>query len=265
MADRKPRKRAIKHKVRSSRKSYWLYGLHSVLAALHNPARRGERLVATQAAVSAVGEIPGTSPTLQIIKPEALTGLLPVGAVHQGLALLVSPLTVPNLESVLPDVVDKDDRSVLILDQVTDPRNVGAILRSAAAFNTKAVIVPDRHAPSESGVMVKAASGAFELVPMIRVPNLSQALRQIATRGYWCIGLDQNGERSLTDAIVESPMALIIGGEGKGLRRLTRERCDDLARIPIASTVPSLNVSTSAAIALYEINCRLKISYNNHY
>ena len=97
MADRKPRKRAIKHKVRSSRKSYWLYGLHSVLAALHNPARRGERLVATQAAVSAVGEIPGTSPTLQIIKPEVLTELLPVGAVHQGLALLVSPLTVPNL------------------------------------------------------------------------------------------------------------------------------------------------------------------------
>lgn len=258
MINRKPRKRATKHRTESSRKSYWIYGLHAVLAALQNSTRQHDRLIATHATISIIDKIHSPKPEPETLTSENITGLLPPGVVHQGMALLTTPLQAPVLKNILPKTAQKDAQPLLVLDQVMDPRNVGAILRSAAAFNAKAIIVPDRHAPKESGVMVKAASGAFEIVPMIRVPNLSQAIKQIATSGYWCIGLDNGAERTVKNAIIESPIALILGGEGKGLRRLTRERCDDIAQIPIAAAIPSLNVSTSAAIALYEINTRFQ-------
>ncbi|MCS5583343.1 MAG: 23S rRNA (guanosine(2251)-2'-O)-methyltransferase RlmB [Pseudomonadales bacterium] len=263
MTDRKPRKPPTKHSVQAHRKSYWMYGFHCVRAALQNPIRHCERLVATRVALTGLGELPETSPTPELTESAALATFLPAGAIHQGLALRIKPLLTPELEEILPDTASDSDRPIVVLDQVTDPRNVGAILRCSAAFDTKAVVVPDRHAPSESGVMAKAASGALEFVPMIRVSNLSRALKQIAGRGYWCVGLDQNGQRPFTAAFVGNPAAIVLGGEGKGLRRLTQEQCDELLRIPITSAIPSLNVATSAAIALYELSQARKIPEKN--
>ena len=189
----------------------------------------------------------------ELTTQEELTALLPTGAIHQGLALRVKPLQNHALDELLADSKDPNHRIILVLDQVTDPRNVGAILRSATAFGAAAVIMPDRHSPKESGTMAKSASGGLDLVPIARVPNLAQALEKIGAQGFWRVGLDSNGTQLLKAAITADPIALVLGGEGKGLRRLTRDKCDVLARIPTAPVAPSLNVSTSAAIALYEL------------
>ena len=167
-----------------------MYGFHCVRAALQNPIRHCERLLATRVALTGLGELSETSPIPELTDSAALATFLPAGAIHQGLALRIKPLLTPELEEILPDTASDSDRPIVVLDQVTDPRNVGAILRCSAAFDTKAVVVPNRHAPSESGAMAKAASGALEFVPMIRVSNLSRALKQIAACGYWCVGLD---------------------------------------------------------------------------
>jgi 23S rRNA (guanosine2251-2'-O)-methyltransferase len=175
---------------------------------------------------------------------------LPEDAVHQGAALLVHPLDPPPIE----EIIAARPGPVLLLDQVTDPRNVGAILRSAAAFGAACVIVQDRHAPPESAAMARAASGALETVPLLREVNLSRALLWLQRQGFWTIGLSGDAPRTLAEALPrDRRVALVLGAEDTGLRRLQRETCDELVRLPIAPEMESLNVSAAAAVALYEI------------
>jgi 23S rRNA (guanosine2251-2'-O)-methyltransferase len=225
----------------------WLYGTHAVRAALANPARRAHRLLLTREAArqwpSPAGRL---SP--RIVERAELDRALPAGAVHQGAALQAEPLPEPALEDCLARA--GPHALFVVLDQVTDPHNVGAILRSAAAFAVDAVIVPDRNTPPVSGALAKAASGALELVPLVRVVNLARALDQLQAADAWCVGLDGAAALALDAALKPGRLALVLGSEGEGLRRLTGERCDALARLPTVGPLHSLNVSNAAAVAL---------------
>lgn len=233
----------------------WLYGSHAVLAALENDERLIRRLLLTRDAHEALSDrLPRLSAQPEIIDRMKLDSLLPPGAVHQGIAMLTDPLDDPGVES-LKEVADEDAARevVLLLDHVTDPRNVGAILRSAAAFGARAVIVTDRHAPEATGALAKAASGGLEVVPLIRVTNLARALDLLAEYGFWRVGLEMETDKSLAEAVHDiRRVALVLGAEDDGLRRLTREKCDFLAKLPMTGAVESLNVSAAAAVALYE-------------
>jgi 23S rRNA (guanosine2251-2'-O)-methyltransferase len=180
--------------------------------------------------------------------------LLPQGAVHQGWALEVEPLENADLEDLLRAVEVRQGRAtVLVLDQVTDPHNVGAILRSAAAFGASGVIVAEHGAPPSTGVLAKAASGALDFLPMVRAVNLARALERLKEAGFWCCGLDESAPAALASLDLGQRVVLVLGSEGGGLRRLLRERCDYLARLPTRPELPSLNVSNAAAVALYEL------------
>lgn len=233
----------------------WLYGSHAVLAALENDERLIRRLLLTRDAHEALSDrLPRLSAQPEIIDRMKLDSLLPPGAVHQGIAMLTDPLDDPGVES-LKEIADEDAARevVLLLDHVTDPRNVGAILRSAAAFGARAVIVTDRHAPEATGALAKAASGGLEVVPLIRVTNLARALDLLAEYGFWRVGLEMETDKSLAEAVHDiRRVALVLGAEDDGLRRLTREKCDFLAKLPMTGAVESLNVSAAAAVALYE-------------
>lgn len=237
----------------------WLYGLHAVKAALDNPRRKALRLLATDEAIAA---IVGNRNSFKEMYPqiavepatrELISQLLPPHAVHQGAALLADPLGDVALEDVLDEVDEQQNAVVLVLDQVTDPQNVGAILRSAAAFNVAAVLVPDRHSPPETAALAKAASGAIEMVPLVRVVNLARALEQLKQAGFWTAGLAGEATQTLAAANLSGKIALVLGAEGEGLRRLTREHCDILVKLPISPRMESLNVSAAAAVALYEL------------
>ena len=231
----------------------WLFGLHAVRAALANPARRCRRLVITgDEALARIDADTGAPPAERVDKG-ALAALLPAGAVHQGVALSVEPLPPTTLDD-LCDAVATDPRAVVVvLDQVTDPHNVGAVLRSAAAFGAAGVVMQDRHAPPAGGVLAKAASGALEHVPLARVANLARALGSLKAAGCWALGLDAAAPTALAEARPEGRNTLVLGAEGAGLRRLMAEGCDQLVRIPAGGAVDSLNVSNAAAVALYEL------------
>jgi 23S rRNA (guanosine2251-2'-O)-methyltransferase len=223
-----------------------LWGVHAVLAALANPARRIERVVATRNAAS---RLPSNADP-HILDPEAIDGMLPPGAVHQGLAVRAFPLEAIALEAAC---APPDGRTVIILDGVTDPQNVGAVFRSAVAFGARAVILQDRKSPPLSGVLAKAAAGAVELVPHVRVINLTRTIETLRSLGYLTVALEGETELSMADALIDKrPTALVVGAEGKGLRPGVAEACEKRARIPIAPAMESLNVSNAAAIALYE-------------
>lgn len=233
----------------------WLYGIHAVLSALENDERLIRRILLTRETREALGDrLPRLSAQPETVDRMKLDSLLPPGAVHQGIAMLTDPLDDPGVES-LKEVADEDAQRevVLLLDHVTDPRNVGAILRSAAAFGARAVIVTDRHAPEATGALAKAASGGLEVVPLIRVTNLARALDLLAEYGFWRVGLEMETDKSLAEAVSDiRRVALVLGAEDEGLRRLTREKCDFLAKLPMTGAVESLNVSAAAAVALYE-------------
>lgn len=234
-----------------------LWGRHAVEAALTNPERDAKKLWGTREAIQELlddndAELPASLP-VEYAQAADLGRLVARDAPHQGLVLDVLPL--PDL--ALDEVIDEAEGRVLVLlDQVTDPHNVGAILRSCAAFGAAALITQDRHAPPESGVLAKSASGALEVVPWVRVVNLARALEKIAEAGYWRIGLDGEGEAAFPSAVPSGPVALVLGAEGEGLRHNVALHCDAIARLPIASTIESLNVSNAAAIALYAVATR---------
>lgn len=240
----------------------WIYGRHAALAAAANPARRVLRMLAeaeSAALLTAAAARSGVPrPAIEIVDRPVLAAVLPDGAVHQGLAVAVTPLPDTALEDLLTQRPPADEALVVVLDQATDPRNVGAVLRSAAAFAAAAVVVQDRHAPAESGALAKAASGALETVPMVRVVNIARALRALTEAGFFCLGLDSTAGQSITAQALPKRIALVIGAEGAGLRRLTRECCESLARIPIAPAVESLNVSVAAAIALFAVRSAVR-------
>lgn len=252
------RKAARKRGGNLGKKStYWLYGLHSVAAALANPERRCLTLLATQQGAAALAErmaAPRTSgeppPAPQIAGREDLERALPAGAVHQGVALLVEPLPATDLGAVLPA---EGPAVVVALDQVTDPQNLGGILRSAAGFGALAVVTQERHAPGVTPALAKAASGALEAVPLVQVNNLVRALEGLKRQGFWVVGLDAEAERPLSALDAGARVVLLLGAEGAGLRRLSRETCDFLAAIPLHGPIASLNVATAAAIGLYEL------------
>ena len=234
---------------------YWLYGHHAVTAALGNPQRKLLRLARTGADIEP-GEVEGGSgdwPEWEQVPRDILESWLPPGAVHQGIAAKVHPLPERGIEDVVVDAGDQDQAVVMILDQVTDPQNVGAILRSAAAFGALAVILTERNAAPESGSLAKAASGALEHVPLVRVANLARALETLKKGGFWIAGLAAEAERTLADAKLTGKVGLALGAEGPGLRRLTREHCDLLVRLPTGGPIDHLNVSNAAAVSLYEL------------
>jgi len=228
----------------------WIYGIHATSAALANPARRVRRLVATgEGADRLARAAPGAKP--DIVDRAALDRMLPQGAVHQGVALDADPLDQPDLAEIVADA--GEDAIIVILDQITDPHNAGAVLRSAAAFGAAAVVQTERGGAGATGVTAKVASGALEVVPLVTVTNLVRALNALKDGGFWCIGLDGGAERTLAEAAPSGRVALVLGAEGTGLRRLTREHCDLLVRLPTRPPIASLNVSNAAAVALYEL------------
>jgi 23S rRNA (guanosine2251-2'-O)-methyltransferase len=224
-----------------------LWGRHAVAAALDNPDRKVVRAWATRDAATFM-QFPKDLPVTLAEAPD-LGRLVPHDAPHQGVVIEVEPLEDAWLDGLLGDAPER--AILLVLDQVTDPHNVGAILRSAAAFGAVGVVTQDRHAPPESGVVAKAASGALERVPWVRVVNLARALEEIGEAGFWRIALAGDAEMDLGEALGPQRVALVLGAEGAGLRHNTREHCDAVARLPITAAVESLNVSNAAAVALY--------------
>ena len=238
-----------------SRPRFW--GRHAVIAALANPERTVRKLWGTHEALSAL-DLPA-SLTVTYAEAADLGRLVPADAPHQGMVAEVDPLEEIWLGDLLEqgrgDAKDRQ-RPLVILDQVTDPHNVGAILRSAAAFDALGLVTQDRHAPPESGALARAASGALESVPWVRVVNLARALDEIAEAGFWRIGLTGHAPKTLAQAMGTQRVAIVLGAEGEGMRQNTEAHCDELARLPIGGKVESLNVSNAEAIALYAAAAR---------
>jgi len=229
-----------------------LYGWHSVRAALENPNRRIRKIVVTGNALRRLRESGAGLPVEpEVVRPEEFLAHLPADAVHQGILAEADPLPAPAIEELNPEGI------VLVLDQITDPHNVGAILRSAAAFAVTALITTSRHSPEATGVLAKSASGALEHVPIVVIPNLARGLEALKAHGFLIVGLDSDTELDLAAAPLRLPLALVLGAEGKGLRQLTRATCDALAKLALPGRIKSLNVSNAAALALHIASARL--------
>ncbi|MBF0250358.1 MAG: 23S rRNA (guanosine(2251)-2'-O)-methyltransferase RlmB [Alphaproteobacteria bacterium] len=243
---------------------HWLYGVHACIAALANPERVVSRIViASQSGADleppAVEAANGAEylgghprPAIEFRDRRELDALLPREAVHQGICVEATPLPHPVLEDVIEAAEGLDSACVVVLDQATDPRNIGAVMRSAAAFGALGVVVQDKHAPDITGALAKAASGAVERLPYVKATNLARSLDQLKSAGFWCVGFDGHGDTYMTPDTLKGRNALVLGAEGAGLRRLTRETCDLLVKIPITDAVESLNLSNAAAIALFQ-------------
>jgi 23S rRNA (guanosine2251-2'-O)-methyltransferase len=250
MAANQPRKR-IKRSVPppgQQDQSEILYGLHTVEAALRNSARRIRHVWATQNAAQRLAAVlPAAGIEPEIVTPSALDRIAGPESVHQGVVLEADQLRQPRLDQIARTGI------VLLLDQVTDPHNVGAILRTAAAFDATALVTTARHSPQRSAVVAKAASGAVEHVPYVKVINLARALDELKAYGFTVVGLDSAAPDAIESIQAAGPIALVLGAEGKGLRHLTRESCDALVRLELPGPIKSLNVSNAAALALYAL------------
>lgn len=238
-----------------------LHGRHAVEAALNNPERQCIRLLAsadmtdqarTMARAMTKSAADRSDLTVQTVDALVLSEFAGQGTPHQGLVLEVLPLPGQHLDEAAA-IREGERNLVLVLDQVTDPQNVGAVMRSGAAFGARALITQDRHAPPETGALAKAASGALDVLPWVRVTNLARALDELAEMGYWRLGLDGEAEASLADIDLGANIAVVLGAEGKGMRHGTGEHIDAVARIPISGNIESLNVSNAAAVTLYEL------------
>jgi 23S rRNA (guanosine2251-2'-O)-methyltransferase len=230
----------------------WIWGLHPVRAALANPKRRIKRLIATSqglAEIAALVKAKGVEP--ETVEVGRILHVTPAGSVHQGVAALLQPMAAMDIEDAIAGA--PSPRRVVVLDQVSDPHNIGAILRSAAAFGVAAVVVQDRHTPQLSGVVAKAASGAAEIVPLVRVTNISRALEELEEIGFLRVGLADEATGALSEVDRARDVAIVLGAEGDGMRRLTREKCDLLVSLPTKQGMPSLNVSNAAAVTLFAL------------
>lgn len=229
----------------------YIYGSHAVRAAVDNPKRHIKNLYLTENAAHELAEtLAKRNIQAQISKPQQLASLLPPDAVHQGMVLETEPLPEPDLAGLAAS-----GKLLVLLDQVSDPRNVGAILRAAAVFGAGGIILPRRNSPPPSGSLAKTASGALEVVPLLAIANLARALETLHKAGYMSVGLDERGDTLIGDVPKDRPLAVVMGAEGSGLRRLTRETCDMLARLPVADDAgfATLNVATATAVTLYAL------------
>lgn len=228
----------------------WLWGTHAVKAALKNPERKCRKVLISQGADPEILQHAARSKVIvENTDHTAIERALPRDSVHQGVALLASPLEEQDVASVIEAA--KRPCCLVLLDQVTDPHNFGAVIRSAAAFGACAVVVQDRHSPPASGVLAKAASGALETVPIVRVVNIARALEQLGENGFLRLALADEAAEPVESLDLKRDIVLVLGSEGEGLRRLTRESCDMSIRLPTTPAMPSLNVSNAAAVALY--------------
>jgi 23S rRNA (guanosine2251-2'-O)-methyltransferase len=253
-AERRERfERARRDSLKPADDTAVLYGWHTVTAALANPRRQVRKFLATDNAARRLADehiVFARGP--EIVRPDAIAARLPPDAVHQGLYVEADPLPSPAIAEFAPG------GTVLVLDQITDPHNVGAIFRSAAAFAATAIVTTARHSPEASGVLAKAASGALEHVPLVTVQNLARAMAELKERGFLMVGLDSSGTDDLAALSLRAPLALVLGAEGKGLRQLTRDTCDHVARLDLPGAIQSLNVSNAAALALYVAHSKSK-------
>jgi 23S rRNA (guanosine2251-2'-O)-methyltransferase len=234
----------------------WIYGRHAVLSALENPKRFVAKVLISHHLKDG-DEIRAQYPKarFEFMTSDVFASKFGPDAVHQGIALETEPLAAPTLEDIIAAHQDAPSSLVVLLDQVTDPHNVGAITRSAAAFGAHALVMPkNQSAPLESAILAKTACGGIEHVPILTVTNLSRSLEQLKKGGYWCIGLDERGDQPIHKAPLQGKIALVLGAEGDGLRRLTKENCDILTHLPTNSAFPTLNVSNAAALAFYEFS-----------
>ncbi len=241
----------------------WLYGLHAVEMALGNPARRIDRLLATPEAAERLAAKGIPRDQLSRLEPadrSAIDGLIGADKVHQGIALKTYPLPAMDIQDALEGLLAEDPALIVALDHVTDPHNVGAILRSASAFGARAVITTKYNAPEETGVLAKSASGALENVPIVRVTNLGRSLKDCQDLGFWVVGLDASGTDDLDRMEMPGRCVLVLGAEGEGLRPGVKSGCDFISRLPMTGQMESLNVSNAAAISMYEWlrQCRAK-------
>ena len=253
--DPAPRERHREHGHGPTGGQIWVHGYHAVIAALSNPERKVLRLLATQEAYDKLAQektVPrATLARAQRVSRKELDAVLGDDFTHQGIALQTEPIE-QRIEDVLEIAGALESAVVMVLDQITDPHNVGAIIRSSAALGAVAVLSPTRHAPGEGGIVAKTASGALERVPYVQVINIARTLERLKEKGFWVIGLAGDAAKSLSSVDLKGRIAFVLGTEGEGLRRLVRETCDITARLPIAEGVESLNVSNAAAVALYE-------------
>ncbi len=243
-------KQRFKNEMKNKNADIWLYGMHPVTLALQNKNRVIKEIWATRGAAAELN-IPKNIP-LRLAERSQIESAVGRDAVHQGVAAKAEPLPPYTINDLLADTENKDKALAVILDQVTDPHNIGAVLRSAAAFDAAAVIIPDAGAPDETGTLAKSASGALELVPLIKVSNLARAMETLKQNGFWCIGMDGYAKESLSAHKLPKKCVIVMGSEGDGLRRLTAENCDYMVKLPMNETIESLNVSNACAIALYE-------------
>lgn len=240
-------KRKNKRSGHKQSNSVILFGKHPCFAALGNPMRKIKAVYATKNTAEELKEYKNI-PIPKIIDAKAFESMLPQGATHQGIAVEVAPLPEKTLEDIMPK------SPIIILDQITDPHNIGAILRSAAAFGAEGIVIQKDNSPGETGVIAKSASGALEVVPIIKATNLKREIDLLKKNGYWCVGLDGKADKTLKEIDLSGKVAFIFGAEGKGLRRLTVENCDYITKLPISDKVESLNVSNAVAITLYHLN-----------
>ena len=241
------------NKVNNAQNQVILYGRHAVFEALKNPLRKITKVLIT-AENEAEFKKEFRDIPYQIVQKKEIEKVLPQNAVHQGFALFTKSLPPVFLEDLIQTASNKEKCMVLILDQVTDPQNIGAIMRSAAAFNAAGIIVQDKNAPSESGAMAKASAGTIEFMPLVRATNLSRAIEQLKKAGFWIIGMDGYAKQSLKDINKNAKLAVVMGSEGAGMRRLIQESCDLTVRLEMNPRVESLNVSVAAGIVLYELS-----------
>ena len=249
MTKKRDRKIGLRYGKSKASRNYWIYGKHASSVAIDNPNREILRILVTENIASQL-VLPNdiSRPNVEIVEAKTISQFVHDDAVHQGIAVQLVPLE----EYVLNDVLD-DNRPLILLDQVTDPHNVGAIMRSAAAFNAAGVIVTQNNSPSENATIAKAACGAIEVVPLVKVTNLANTIDEIKRADYWVWGMDGTAKQTIREAKPDNKTAIVMGAEGAGLRRLTAEKCDLLVKLPMNENMESLNVSNAAAIALYEI------------
>ncbi len=229
-----------------------IYGIHPVIAALRNPKRQCKKLYTTKIIWQEVQKkIPKLNIQVSFLEPQQFNTNFKGLQNHQNIVLEALTLGSYDIEDIV-NSTKKESSLVVILDQITDPHNIGAIIRSALAFSATAIIVPENNCPKENGTILKSASGAYEMIPIVRATNLASCMKSLKKAGYWIVGLDGNGNEELNSKIFSAKTVIVLGSEETGMRKLTRENCDFLAKIPISSNLESLNVSNAAAISFYE-------------